>query len=253
MIKIKSAREIEIMKTAGRITAQVLAEAGLAVRPGATTHDINSAAAAAISRLNAIPSFLGYNGFPASCCVSINDEVIHGIPSKTRVIREGDIVKVDVGAIFDGYHGDCAATFHAGAVSSTAAMLTDVTRQSFYEGIKYAREGCRVSDISAAIQRYVEQNGFSAVRKFIGHGIGSEMHEAPEVPNFGIPGQGPRLLAGMTLAIEPMINAGSPDVMVKKDGWTVVTSDGSLSSHYENTVLITKDEPVILTAYVPDG
>ena len=198
--------------------------------------------------LSAKPSFLGYGGFPASACVSINDEVIHGIPSKKRVVRSGDIVKIDVGAYIGGFHGDCACTVPCGEVSEEAKRLIEVTRQSFYEGIKFAREGCRVSDISAAVQAYAQANGFSVVRSFVGHGVGRQLHESPEVPNFGRPGHGVRLQRGMTLAVEPMVNAGVYDVRVLSDGWTVKTKDGKLSAHYENTIAITDGEPEILTA-----
>ena len=194
-----------------------------------------------------MPSFLNYNGFPASACISVNDVVIHGIPSN-YVVRDGDIVSIDVGAYIDGFHGDCAATFIAGTGSKDAEKLIEVTKQSFFEGLKFARVGYRVSDISHAIQEYVESFGYSVVREFIGHGVGAKLHEEPEVPNFGKPGHGPRLLPGMTLAIEPMVNAGGVGVYVLDDKWTVKTLDGSLSAHYENTVLITENDPEILTA-----
>jgi methionyl aminopeptidase len=192
------------------------------------------------------PSFLHYNGFPASACISINDVVIHGIPD-SRKLKEGDIVSVDVGAYYKGFHGDCAATFACGEISETASRLIEVTRQSFFEGVRFARQGNRVSDISHAVQAYVEENGFSVVRSFVGHGVGANLHEEPEVPNYGRPGRGPRLVRGMTLAIEPMVTEGSYDVRVLKDNWTTVTVDGKLAAHYENTVLITDGEPEILT------
>ena len=248
MIRIKSAREIQLMRRAGRITAAARALAGKMVSPGVTTHEIDRAVHDFIVSQGAVPTFLGYGGYPANLCISINDQVIHGIPDKNTVIREGDVVSIDVGATKDGYVGDCAATFIAGrAKDQEAEKLVSVTRQSFFEGIKFARPGFRVSDIGSAIQQYVEANGFSVVREYVGHGVGREMHEEPEVPNFGKPGHGPRLVRGMVIAVEPMVNAGGWPVKVLKDGWTVVTQDGSLSSHYENTILITDGEPEILT------
>ena len=246
MIAIKNERELTMMRQACKITAAARALAGEMVRPGVSTKEIDQAVYDFIVAQGAKPSFLGYNGFPASVCTSINDTVIHGIPNK-YVLKEGDIVSVDVGAYYQGFHGDCAATFPCGAISAEAQRLIDVTRQSFYEGLRYATQGHRVSDISHAIQTYVESNGFSVVRSFVGHGVGAQLHEEPEVPNYGKPGRGPRLLRGMTLAIEPMVNAGVYDVRVLKDGWTTVTADGKLSAHYENTVLITDGEPEILT------
>lgn len=247
MINIKSEHELELMRKAGRITALARKAAADAVRPGVTTGEIDRIVRKTIEDAGAKPSFLGYGGFPGSACVSINDEVIHGIPSKKRVVQEGDIVKVDVGAYIDGFHGDCAATIPCGEVSEEARKLIEVTRQSFYEGIRYAREGCRISDISSAVQAYVEANGFTVVRQYVGHGVGAALHESPEVPNFGRPGHGVRLQRGMTLAIEPMVNAGVYDIKVLPDGWTVKTRDGRLSAHYENTVAITEGEPEILT------
>ncbi len=247
MIEIKTEKELELMRQACRITAIARKAAADAVAPGVTTDEIDRAVHKAIKSHGAVPSFLGYAGFPASACVSINDEVIHGIPSKKRVVHEGDIVKVDVGAYIHGFHGDCACTIACGEISEEAKRLIEVTRQSFYEGIKFARVGNRVSDISSAIQAYVEANGFSVVRDFVGHGVGKNLHESPEVPNFGRAGHGIRLQAGMTLAIEPMVNVGSYGVKVLADGWTVKTKDGKLSAHYENTVAITDSEPEILT------
>ena len=248
MIRIKSAREIQLMRRAGRITAAARALAGKMVSPGVTTHEIDRAVHDFIVSQGAVPTFLGYSGYPASLCISINDQVIHGIPSKHIRIQEGDVVSIDVGATKDGYVGDCAATFIAGrAKDPEAEKLVSVTRQSFFEGIKYARPGYRVSDIGSAVQKYVEENGFSVVRDYVGHGVGREMHEEPEVPNFGNPGHGPRLVRGMVIAVEPMVNAGGWPVRVLKDGWTVVTEDGSLSAHYENTILITDGDPEILT------
>lgn len=248
MIPIKTNEQLERMRVACRITALARKAAYDAVAPGVTTDDIDRIVRKTIEEAGAKPSFLGYGGFPASACVSINDEVIHGIPSKKRVIRSGDIVKIDVGAYIGGFHGDCACTVPCGEVSEEAKRLIEVTRQSFYEGIKFAREGCRVSDISAAVQAYVEANGFSVVRSFVGHGVGRQLHESPEVPNFGRPGHGVRLQRGMTLAVEPMVNAGVYDVRTLSDGWTVKTKDGKLSAHYENTIAITDGEPEILTA-----
>lgn len=247
MIILKSQTEIELMRRAGKITAAARALAGEMVRPGVTTHEIDSAVERFIRKEGAVPSFLHYNGYPASACISVNDEVIHGIPGK-RVLVEGDIVSVDVGAYIGGFHGDCAATFACGRISREAQDLIDVTRQSFFQGIQYAREGHRLQDISAAIQEYVESHGYSVVREYVGHGVGAKMHEPPEIPNYGHPGRGPRLLRGMTLAIEPMVNAGKAAIQVLPDGWTVKTADGKWAAHYENTVLITAGEPEILTA-----
>ena len=246
MIAIKNERELSAMRQACKITAAARALAGEMVRPGVSTKQIDRAVHDFIVAQGAKPSFLGYHGYPASVCISVNDTVIHGIPGG-YTLRDGDIVSIDVGAYYQGFHGDCAATFPCGTVSAEAMRLIEVTKQSFFEGIRYARPGRRVSDISHAIQTYVESNGFSIVRTFVGHGVGAQLHEEPEVPNFGNPGRGPRLLKGMTLAIEPMVNAGVHDVRVLKDGWTVKTNDGKLSAHYENTVLITDGEPEILT------
>ena len=246
MIAIKNERELVMMRQACKITAAARALAGEMVRPGVTTKQIDKAVHDFIVSQGAKPSFLNYNGYPGSACVSVNETVIHGIPDG-RVLKEGDIVSIDVGAYYKGFHGDCAATFPCGTISAEAQKLIDVTKQSFFEGIRLATPGHRVSDISHAIQTYVESNGFSVVRSFVGHGVGRQLHEDPEVPNFGRPGHGPRLLKGMTLAIEPMVNVGVYDVRVLKDGWTTVTADGKLSAHYENTVLITDGEPEILT------
>ena len=247
MITLKSSHEIDLMRRAGKITAAARALAGEMVRPGVTTQEIDSAVEHFIRQQGAIPSFLNYHGYPASACISVNDEIIHGIPGK-RVLQEGDIVSVDVGAYIGGFHGDCAATFACGKISPEAQDLINVTRESFFEGIRFAKEGYRVSDVSAAIQAYVESHGYSVVREYVGHGVGAEMHESPEVPNHGRPGRGPRLLRGMTLAIEPMVNAGTAAIHVLSDGWTVKTQDGKWSAHYENTILITDGEPEILTA-----
>ncbi len=246
MIHIKNERDLVAMRKACKITAAARALAGEMVRPGVTTKQIDKAVHDFIVQQGAKPSFLRYNGYPASACISVNQTVIHGIPGG-YTLKEGDIVSVDVGACYEGFHGDCAATFPCGQISSEAQRLIDVTKQSFFEGIKFAKQGHRVSDISHAVQAYVESNGYSVVRSFVGHGVGAALHEEPEVPNFGAAGHGPRLLKGMTLAIEPMVNTGTYEVKVLKDGWTVVTADGKLSAHYENTVLITDGEPEILT------
>lgn len=246
MITVKSPREVELMRVAGRITAGARTVARQMLAAGLTTRQIDKEVHHYITKAGAKPSFLGYSGFPGSACISVNDEVIHGIPGK-RIIHEGDIVSLDVGAEIHGFHGDCAGTFIAGQGTDEAKRLIEVTRQSFFEGIRFARQGYRVSDISHAIQEYVEAHGYSVVREYVGHGIGAKLHEAPEVPNYGHPGHGPRLVKGMTLAIEPMVNAGSARIRVLEDDWTVVTADGSLSAHYENTVLITDGEPEILT------
>jgi methionyl aminopeptidase len=247
MIKLKSVREAELMRRAGKIAAAARALAGeMVTAGGVTTKQIDTAVHNFIISQGATPTFLGYNGFPASICASVNDQVIHGIPND-RPLRDGDLVSIDVGVTKDGYVGDCAATFIVGRGTEEMRRLIAVTKQSFFEGIKYAREGYRISDISHAIQRYVEQHGFSVVREYVGHGIGAKMHEPPEVPNFGSPGRGVRLVRGMTLAIEPMVNAGGAAIRVLDDNWTVVTLDGTLSAHYENTILITEGAPEILT------
>ena len=246
MIAIKNERELSRMRQACRITAAARALAGAMVKPGITTKQIDQAVHDYIVSQGAKPSFLNYNGYPASACISVNNTIIHGIPDG-YVLKEGDIVSIDVGAHYLGFHGDCAATFPCGTISAEAERLINVTKQSFFEGIRFATRGHRVSDISHAIQTYVESNGYSVVRSFVGHGVGAQLHEEPEVPNFGAPGRGPRLIQGMTLAIEPMVNEGVHDVRVLKDGWTTVTADGKLSAHYENTVLITDGEPEILT------
>ncbi len=235
------------MRRAGRITAAARALAGKLVKPGVTTLEIDHAVRKFIEGQGATPSFLGYAGFPGSACISINDEVIHGIPGP-RVLQEGDIVSVDVGAFFEGFHGDCAATFPCGEVSPEALRLIQVTRQSFFEGIQFARAGGRVSDISHGVQQYAEANGCSLVRDYVGHGVGRKLHEPPEVPNFGPAGHGVRLQPGMVIAVEPMVNLGTWEVRVLKDGWTVKTADGALAAHYENTILITDGDPEILTA-----
>ena len=245
-IVIKSAREIELMRVAGRITAGARTIARQGIAAGVTTKELDREIHRYIVKNGATPTFLNYGGFPASACISVNDEVIHGIPG-ARVIHDGDIVSVDVGAKINGFTGDCAGTYPCGEITPEAQDLIAVTRQSFFEGIKFARVGYRVSDIGHAIQEYVESQGYSVVRSYVGHGVGAQLHEEPEVPNYGEPGHGPRLVKGMTIAIEPMVNAGTFDVRVLDNEWTVVTADGKLSAHYENTILITDGEPEILT------
>lgn len=249
MITIKSKTEIEKMRVAGKITGLTLVEVSKHIRPGVSTAELDKIARDFIKRQGATPSFLNYNGYPANICASVNDAVVHGIPSKDIILKEGDIISIDVGAYKDGYHGDAARTYGVGKISDEAARLIAVTKQSFFEGIKNAVHGAKLGDISAAIQEYVEDNGYSVVRDLVGHGIGKKMHEDPSVPNFGHYGRGVKLASGMTLAIEPMVNVGEYDVVVLDDDWTVVTEDGSLSAHYENTVLITKGKPEILTLY----
>ena len=246
-VSIKSAREIELMKEAGRLLAIVHDELGKALKPGMTTWEIDRLGEEMIRSFGCVPNFLNYNGYPASICVSVNDEVVHGIPSKKRILNEGDIVSLDAGLIYQGYHSDAARTHAIGEVSKEAAQLINVTRESFFEGIKFAKAGNHLHDISAAIQKYAESYGYGVVRDLVGHGIGTSLHEDPQIPNFKPVGRGIKLRAGMTLAIEPMINAGSYKVDWLDDDWTVVTEDGSLSAHYENTILITGGEPEILT------
>ena len=246
MITIKNEHELESMRQACKITAAARALAGEMVRPGVSTKAIDQAVYDFIVSQGAKPSFLNYGGFPASACISVNNTIVHGIPG-SYLLREGDIVSIDVGAYYKGFHGDCAATYACGAISTEAQKLIDVTKQSFFEGLRFVKKGHRVQDISHAIQTYVESNGFSVVRSFVGHGVGRQLHEDPNVPNYGAPGQGPKLLPGMTIAIEPMVNAGTFKVRTLSDGWTTVTADGKLAAHYENTVLITDGEPEILT------
>lgn len=247
MVTIKSEREIELMREAGRILAKIHEELGKTLAPGMSTKEIDRMCEDMIRSHGCVPSFLNYQGFPASVCISINDVVVHGIPDKHRYLEEGDIVSLDTGVIWKGYQSDAARTHMIGEVSGEARKLVEVTRQSFFEGIKYAKAGNHLNDISKAIQEYAESFGFGVVRDLVGHGIGTEMHEAPEIPNFAQRRKGIRLVAGMTLAIEPMITAGRYDVVWEDDGWTVVTEDGSLASHYENTILITDGEPEILS------
>lgn len=250
MVIIKTARELSEMKLACKISARALAKAGEAVEPGVSTLEIDTLVRKYIESEGATPSFLGYGGFPNSVCISVNNVVIHGIPSKKQIIKAGDIVSVDVGACINGYHGDNAYTFACGDISKEAQALLDATKESLYQGIKMAVAGNRIGDISSAVQRYVEERSYSVVRDFVGHGVGAKLHEEPSVPNFGTAGRGVRLLSGMTLAIEPMVNAGSHKVKVLADEWTTVTVDGSLSAHFEHTVAITPNGPVIMT--VPD-
>lgn len=243
----KSQSEIELMQEAGRILAITHQELAKAIKPGISTKDIDRLGETIIRDYGCIPSFLNYCGYPASICVSVNDEVVHGIPNEKHIIREGDIVSLDAGVIYKGYHSDAARTIAVGEVSQEAEKLIAVTRQSFFEGLKYAKPGYHIVDIGRAIQEYVETNGFSVVRDLVGHGVGKKLHEKPDVPNFASKQKGAKLKPGMTLAIEPMVNAGEYDVVWMDDDWTVVTYDGSLSAHYENTILITEGEPVILS------
>ena len=248
MIAIKSAAQLSLMRDAGRIAAEARALGGSLVREGVTTSHIDAKIRACILSHGAHPAVLGYAGFPASACISVNDQVIHGIPSPETVLKNGDIVKIDVGAFYKGYHGDCAATFAVGSVSDEARRLIEVTEDSFYKGIEQALPEHRIGDIGAAIEGFVRENGFTVVRDFIGHGVGEKLHEDPEVPNFGVAGRGVRLRSGMTIAVEPMVNAGTWRVKTLSDGWTVKTLDGRLSAHYENTICVSDNGPVILTA-----
>lgn len=247
MITIKSKSEIEKMRLAGKITGDALRLVEKHIRPGISTGELDKIAYDFIKKQGATPSFLNYNGFPGSICASPNSWVVHGIPSKNIILKEGDIISIDMGAQKDGYHGDAARTFAVGKISDEAQRLIDVTKQSFFEGIKYAVHGNKIGDVSAAIQEYVEKHGYSVVRDLVGHGIGRNLHEDPSVPNFGRYGKGVKLAAGMTIAVEPMVNEGEYDVVVLDDDWTVETEDGSLSAHYENTILITRGECEILT------
>ena len=248
MIIIKNSEQLKLMRLAGRITAEALMVARDEIRPGMKTKELDTKIRRYIEKCGATPTFLGYNGFPGSACISLNDEVIHGIPSDKVIIREGDIVKVDVGARFRGYNGDSARTFPVGKVSDEALRLISVTEQSFYEAMKVCKAGNRIGDIGHAVESFVISNGFSVVKEYTGHGVGAELHEDPSIPNFGREGRGARLYPGMTLAIEPMVNAGTDRIKVRKDGWTVVTADGKLSAHYENSIAITESDPIILTA-----
>ena len=250
MVVLKTSRELKAMRDAGRISSQALKLAGEAVEPGVSTLEIDRIVRKYIEGQGATPSFLNYGGFPASACISVNDVVIHGIPRKHQILKQGDIVSIDVGAFYEGFHGDNAWTFPCGEFSKEAQDLMDVTRESLFEGINAARPGNRLGDIGSAVQRYVEARGYSVVRDFVGHGVGAELHEDPSVPNYGTPGRGVRLLPGMTIAIEPMVNQGVHTVETLSDNWSVVTSDGKLSAHFEHTIAITPDGPVILT--LPD-
>ncbi|MGN0152460.1 MAG: type I methionyl aminopeptidase [Wujia sp.] len=246
-IILKSQREIELMREAGRILALTHEEIKKAIKPGISTYEIDRLGEEVIRSYGCIPSFLNYNGYPASICVSVNDEVVHGIPSKTRILQEGDIVSLDAGVIYEGYHSDSARTYGVGEISPEAADLITVTKESFFEGLKACRAGNHINDISRAIFDYITARGYSAVRDLVGHGVGASLHEAPEIPNFTRLKKGPKLRPGMTIAVEPMINIGSYEVEWMDDDWTVVTADGSLSAHYENTILITEGDPEILS------
>lgn len=246
-VSIKSAREIELMREAGRILGTVLNELSREIKPGMSTHRVDQLGEEMIRSYGCIPSFLNYDGYPASICVSVNEEVVHGIPSKKRILKEGDIVSLDAGVIYKGYHSDAARTVGVGQISPEAAQLIAVTKQSFFEGIRFAKEGCHLYEISNTIAQYNERYGYGVVRDLVGHGIGTQLHEDPQIPNFHQDRRGMKLYAGMTLAIEPMIAAGGYAVRVLEDDWTVVTADGSMAAHYENTVLVTKEEPEILS------
>ena len=248
MVSLKTTRELRLMRDAGKISQEALLKAGEAVKPGVSTFELDKIVRTTIEKAGAIPSFLGYGGFPASACISVNNVVIHGIPSKKQILKEGDIVSIDVGACYQGFNGDNAWTFACGDISMEAQKLLDATRESLFEAIKMAQPGNRIGDIGSAVQKYVEARNYSVVRDFVGHGVGAKLHEDPSVPNYGTPGRGVRLLPGMTIAIEPMVNAGSHEVTVLGDGWTTVTRDGRLSAHFEHTIAITPDGPVILTA-----
>ena len=247
MIIIKSDQEIDLMRESGKVTGYILKELENVVKPGISTADINTFVESTIRKAGMIPTFLGYGGFPASACVSINEEVVHGIPDPKRILQEGDIVSVDVGSTYKGYVSDAARTYPVGQVSEMATKLMEATKASFFAGIEYCKVGYRLSDISHAVQVRAESEGFSVIRDFVGHGVGQEMHEDPQIPNFGKPGRGPRLAKGMVFAIEPMICEGTYDVRTLSNDWTVVTLDGKLSAHYENTVVITDGEPELLT------
>lgn len=247
MINVKSANEIELMRVACRLTGETLKLLEESIKPGITTAELNRIAEDYLKKNSATATFKNYNGYPASICASVNDQVIHGIPSKNTVLKEGDIISIDFGACYKGYHGDAARTFAVGKISADAEKLIEVTKNCFFNGLEYCKAGNRVSDISHAVQVCAENEGYGVVRDYVGHGVGRQLHEGPEIPNFGNPGRGPRLISGMTIAVEPMINMGDYRVKTLSDGWTVVTLDGCFSAHYENTVLITKDEPEVLT------
>jgi methionyl aminopeptidase len=247
MIIIKSQQEIEIMREPGKVTGKILKELEDFIKPGISTMDIDKFVEDTIRAHGMIPAFKGYGGFPGSACVSVNEEVVHGIPSKKRILREGDIVSVDIGCIYKGYNSDACRTYGVGKISEEAQRLIDAARESFFEGLKFCKVGYRLSDVSHAIQKRVEEDGFGVIRDFVGHGIGRDLHEDPQIPNYGKPGRGPRLAKGMVLAIEPMISEGTYEVEVLLDNWTAVTADGKLAAHYENTVVITDGEPELLT------
>ncbi len=247
MIRLKTSEQIAQMKKAGRITGEALLLAGEAVKEGVTTKHLDDIIRRYIEKCGARPSFLGYGGFPASACISVNDQVIHGIPSAATVLKEGDIVKIDVGAYIGGFHGDSANTFAVGKITPEAQALIDATKQSFWKAFEQVKEGNRVGDIGNAVESYVKQYGYSVVRRYVGHGVGQDLHESPDVPNYGTPGRGPRLSVGMTIAIEPMVNIGAADVIELADGWTVLTKDRSLSAHYEHTVALTENGAEVLT------
>lgn len=248
MINLKTTRELRCMRDAGKISQEALLKAGEAVRPGVSTLELDKIVRRTIEKAGAVPSFLGYGGFPASACISVNNVVIHGIPSAHEILKEGDIVSIDVGAIYEGFNGDNAWTFPCGKVSEEAQKLMDATRESLFLAIEKAVPGNRIGDIGSAVQQYVEARNYSVVREFVGHGVGAELHEDPSVPNYGTPGRGVRLLPGMTIAIEPMVTQGSCEVKILKDGWTTVTKDGKLAAHFEHSIAITPDGPVILTS-----
>lgn len=247
MVQIKNSEQLAMMKKAGRITGEAILVARDHIKEGVSTKEIDTVIRHYIEKCGAKPSFLGYGGFPGSACISVNDEVIHGIPRADRILHEGDIVKIDVGACYHGFHGDSANTFGVGTIDQSAKQLIETTKESFFRGVKMAVAGGRIGDIGASISEFAENFGYGVVRKYVGHGVGHELHEDPEVPNFGTRGRGARLYTGMTIAIEPMINMGTPDVKVLGDGWTVKTADGLLSAHYEHTVAITDGEPMLLT------
>lgn len=249
MISLKNEKQIESMKRAGRITGEALLVAREAIRPGVTTKHLDDLIRHYIEKCGARPSFLGYGGFPGSACISVNSQIIHGIPSPNVVLKEGDIVKVDVGAYIDGFHGDAARTYAVGKISDAAERLIRVTEESFLKGIEQIKDGNRLGDLGAAIQAHAEKNGYSVVRKYVGHGVGHDLHESPDVPNYGTPGRGQRFIPGMVIAVEPMVNEGTADIIENSDGWTVRTADGKLSAHYENTVAITQDGILLLTKY----
>lgn len=249
MISLKSEKQIESMKKAGRITGEALLAVRDAIRPGTTTKHLDDLIRHYFEKCGAKPGFLGYGGFPGAACISVNNQIIHGIPSAKVVLQEGDIVKVDTGAYIDGYYGDAARTFPVGKVSKEAEKLIRVTEECFWKGFDQIKEGNRLGDVGYAIQSHAEGNGFSVVRKYVGHGVGHDLHESPDVPNYGTPGRGQRLIPGMVIAIEPMINAGSEKIRELPDGWTVTTEDGKLSAHYENTVAITPDGVILLTKF----